>query len=516
MAERTSESSSESASFDLEKQQSNHHDRYQSSVSSELEESLKKYPVISNPQDFIVTLDGPDDPDLAVNWPLAKKLRNVAVMGSACLCAGFGSSIFSGAVPEVMVKFHVCRTVALLGISLYVLGFASGPVVWAPMCELFGRRRPMIIAVFIFCIFHIAVATAKDIQTVMICRFFCGFFGSSPITTVAGSFSDMFSARTRGLVIAVYSAIIFNGPLMSPIVGGFIGKSYLGWRWTSYITAIMGFTAFTSMIIFHRETYTRTITEIRASKVRVLTGNYCLHAKSEEEPLEFSYFFHKYFTFPLRLLIFEPILLVVSTYTAFVYGILYGLLEAYPVIFGESRKWRLGVESLPYLAIFVGVCIGCSSVALFQPYYFKKMDENKGRPVPEARLPSMMIGCIVFPIGIFWLAWTGNYPWIHWIVPTLAGSFIGFGIITIFQQTINYIIDCYSGCSASAIAANTLLRSSFGAAFPLFTTQMFNNLGIGWAGSLVGFVAVGLIPVPFMLFLYGPKLRQMSKHCLKD
>ncbi|EPX75141.1 spermidine family transporter [Schizosaccharomyces octosporus yFS286] len=507
----------EDEGFDLEKQNTRHtytHKQVGSDI--EFNDYLRQFPVVNNPEDFIVDLNGPNDPSLAQNWSLRIKLQNVAVMGCACLWVSFGSSSFSGAVPAVMMNYHVGRTVAILGISLYVMGFASGPLFWAPMSEAFGRRRPMIIAVFIFSIFQIAVATAKDIQTVMICRFFCGFFGSSPVTTVAGSFSDMFSARTRGLVIATYAAIIFNGPLVSPIVGGFIGKSYLGWRWISYITAIMGFFSLICMLIFHRETYTKTITEDRAKLVRKLTGNYCLHSKSEEETLALSYFVHKYLTLPLRLLLFEPILLLVSTYTAFVYGILYGLLEAYPVIFGEARGWSEGVMSLPYLAILVGVCIGSISVAFFQPYYFRQMEKKNGRPAPEARLPAMMLGCIVFPIGIFWLAWTGNYPKIHWIVPTISGSFVGFGIITIFQQSINYIVDCYMDISASAIAANTLFRSSFGAAFPLFTTQMFNNLGIGWAGSLVGFVAVALIPFPFFLFIYGSKIRSMSKLCLKD
>ncbi|EPY49499.1 spermidine family transporter [Schizosaccharomyces cryophilus OY26] len=508
LEKQSTQHSYEDAGTGLEKQNTRHtYDHRQVGSEADFNEYVKQYPVVNNPGDFIVTLNGPNDPDLAVNWRLATKLQNIAVMGCACLWVSFGSSSFSGAIPAVMVNYHVGKTVAILGISLYVLGFASGPLVWAPMSEAFGRRKPMIVAVLIFSIFQIAVATAKDIQTVMICRFFSGFFGSSPVTTVAGSFSDMFSARTRGLVIAAYAAIIFNGPLVSPIVGGFIGKSYLGWRWISYLTAILGFFSLICMLIFHRETYTKTITEERAKLVRKVTGNYCLHAKSEEEPLVLSYFIHKYLTLPLRLLLFEPILLIVSTYTAFVYGILYGLLEAYPVIFGEARGWSEGVMSLPYLAILVGVCIGSISVAFFQPYYFRQMEKNKGRPAPEARLPAMMLGCIVFPIGIFWLAWT---------VPTLSGSFVGFGIITIFQQSINYIVDCYSGVSASAIAANTLFRSSFGAAFPLFTTQMFNNLGIGWAGSLVGFVAVALIPFPFLLFFYGSKIRSMSKLCLKD
>jgi MFS transporter, DHA1 family, multidrug resistance protein len=89
------------------------------------------------------------------------------------------------------------------------------------------------------------------------------------------------------------------------------------------------------------------------------------------------------------------------------------------------------------------------------------------------------------------------------IVPTLSGLLTGAGIMTIFLQALNYLIDAYFVVAASAIAANTFLRSFFGAGFPLFATAMFNNLGVDWAGSLLGFLAVAFLPIPFFLYFWG-------------
>lgn len=130
----------------------------------------------------MVEFDGPDDPLHAQNWPLKKKLATAAILGFTTLTAAFGSSIFSAATRVVAHNYHVGTTVGVLGTSFYVLGFATGPILWAPFSELKGRRMPLLIASFAFSIFNIAVATAKDLQTVLICRFWAGFFGACPLT----------------------------------------------------------------------------------------------------------------------------------------------------------------------------------------------------------------------------------------------------------------------------------------------------------------------------------------------
>ena len=95
-----------------------------------------------------------------------------------------------------------------------------------------------------------------------------------------------------------------------------------------------------------------------------------------------------------------------------------------------------GVASLPLIGIMFGEFIGCAIVISMEPYYGRQVKRNGGRPVPEARLPAMIIGAAAFPIGLFWFAWAGNYPdRVHWIVPTLSGLFIGTGLITIFLQS---------------------------------------------------------------------------------
>ena len=120
-----------------------------------------------------------------------------------------------------------------------------------------------------------------------------------------------------------------------------------------------------------------------------------------------------------------------------------------------------------------------------------------------------MIASLALPIGLFWFAWT-NSPSIHWMVSIAAGIPFGFGMVLVFLCVFNYLIDAYTIFAASVLAANSLLRSLFGFAFPLFTTQMFENLGIHWASSVPAFLALACVPFPFILYKKGLSIR---KHC---
>jgi len=120
------------------------------------------------------------------------------------------------------------------------------------------------------------------------------------------------------------------------------------------------------------------------------------------------------------------------------------------------------------------------------------------------------VGSIVIPVGLFWFAWT-NSPSVHWIVSILAGVPFGFGMVLVFLSIMNYLIDAYTIFAASVLAANSVLRSCFGAAFPLFTTYMYNNLGIHWASTIPAFLALACVPFPFLFYKYGASIRERCK-----
>ncbi|KAG9248588.1 MFS multidrug transporter-like protein [Calycina marina] len=471
----------------------------------------KQYPPpLPNQEDYVVEFDGPDDPRHAQNWPLKKKLISAFVLGYTTLVSAFTSSIFSTATTQVAAQYGVSTEVGLLGLSFYVLGFALGPLFWAPLSELKGRKLPLVIGMFGFSIFQIGVGAAKDLQTILLCRLFGGMFGAAPLAIVGAVFSDMFDTRTRGLAITVFSMTVFSGPLMAPFIGGFLVTSSAGWRWTEWLTAIMGFVAFFGILFFYDETYPPIILISKAQELRRRTKNWGIHAKQEEIEVDFRELITKNFSRPMRILFTEPIVFLLSLYMAFIYGLLYLFLTAYPIVFQGVYGMSPGIGGLPYFGMIIGMIIAGIYVMLIQPSYNRKMVANNNVIVPEWRLPPVIYGGISFSIGLFWFGWSGYRADIHWIVPTLSGLLTGFGLLAIFLQSLNYLIDAYLMFAASAIAANTFLRSLAGAGFPMFSQYMFTALGINWSGTLLGCVAAVLVPIPILFYKYGAKIRQRS------
>lgn len=339
--------------------------------------------------------------------------------------------------------FNISLEVASLSSCLYIGGYASGPLIWAPFSEVKGRRPSIVFAMLGFGIFNTAVAVAKDVQTLMICRFFSGVFGSGPLAVVAAIFSDIYDSRGRGFAIAVFSMTVFLGPLIAPFIGGFINMSYLGWRWTAYIPAIMGYISFILNVIFLEESYAPVILAKKAAAERRYKKNWGIHAKHEEIDVSFRALLINNFSRPLWLLFKEPLILAVTIYLSFIYGLLYCFLTAYPAIFQGVHHMNPGVAGLPLFGMVLGLILAGPYVFYYLRLYEANLKANRGIPVPEWRLPPAIVGGILFATGLFWFGWTGFTSSIPWIVPTLSGLFTGFGLLVIFIQLFNYLIDTY-------------------------------------------------------------------------
>lgn len=119
------------------------------------------------------------------NFPTWRKWVITMMLGQMTICVTFGSSVFSTATKQTGKKFGVSSEVMVLGVSLFVLGFAFGPIIFGPLSELYGRKRPLFVGMFVFAIFQIPVAVAQDLQTIFICRFFGGLFASAPLAIVS-------------------------------------------------------------------------------------------------------------------------------------------------------------------------------------------------------------------------------------------------------------------------------------------------------------------------------------------
>jgi len=423
----------------------------------------------------------------------------------------FGSSVYTPAFQEVAERFNVSNTAALLGVSLYVVGLGFGPMLAAPVSETYGRRIVYRVSLPISMLFTLGAGFSRSFASLLVCRFFAGFAGSPVLAVGAGTNADLFPPRYRAAATSCFLLAPFLGPALGPFLGGFAAQ-YKTWRWTQWITLFIAVGVYLISLPMG-ETYKKAILEKRAKKLG-------LEPPKKVGPSGFAavkFLFTVTLLRPVHMLFFEPIVGFLSLYNAFTFSILFAFFEAFPIVFAGIYHFDTSQVGLAFLAVGLGVVLGVvSAIAcdriLYQKQHRKALSEGRTVVAPEHRLYAAMLGSLGIPIGLFWFAWTARSS-VHWIVPIIASVPFAWGNISIFISAALYLVDTYGSLNgASAVAANGLLRYGMSAAFPLFTVQMYHKMGIDWATSFLGFVSLAMLPIPWVLFVYGPKIRSKSHY----
>ncbi|KAI0976312.1 major facilitator superfamily transporter [Xylaria arbuscula] len=471
-----------------------------------------KYKGQGTPEDPYVVDFLPDDKRNPFLFPAWYKWTITAFKATAVLAVAFVSTAYSAAVGEIIDEFHIkSPELAISGISLFVLGFAVGPVFWAPLGEMYGRQITFFISYAALTALNAGTAAANSISSIAVLRFLAGAFGSSPLTNSGGVIADMFDAKERGFAGALFAMAPFLGPAIGPIAGGFLGQA-AGWRWVEGLMAAFTGVLWIAVALYVPETYAPVLLRKRAIALGKITGHSYISKLEVGRPKKTTaQTFTVAFVRPWVLLFREPIVTLLSLYLAVIYGTLYLMFAAFPIIFDEMRNWSEGISGLAFLGIAVGTVIAVGCFGFDQVRYRKICEANGGAPVPEARLPLALVGSVLLPIGLFIFAWTNGTNF-HWIVPIIASGIFGAGLVAVFLSSQNYLIDSYTIFAASVIAGSSILRSLFGAAFPLFTTPLYNALGIHWGSSIPAFLSVVFLPFPFLFMKYGARIRAKCKY----
>ncbi|GAB7354439.1 hypothetical protein MBLNU459_g4928t1 [Dothideomycetes sp. NU459] len=451
----------------------------------------------------------PGDIENPKNWSAARRWYISVVSVLLVVNATFASSSPSGTLDGIAKDLHVSVEAAGLVITLFLLGYCAGPLVFAPLSEFYGRRWVFYITFTLYVIFNFLCAFAPNFGALLAGRFLTGVFASAPLSNAPGVLADIWGPVDRGNAMALFSMMTFVGPALGPVISGFLELKE-DWRWCFYVLLWLG--AFTEVTMFTiPETLPAIVMLNKARRIRAkkIPGFEDVQAPVEVTDRRLSTMYRVALTRPWKILV-DPISFAVAVYLSVVYCLLYMLFTIYPIVFQQKRQWNSGVGELPLIGYAIGAFIGGSIIFAVSARDRKRMEAgHKG--VPEDRLPVAMIGGVLFPITMFWFAWTAEYDSVPWIVPTIAGTFLSASILLIFVAYLNYLTDTYLMFAASALAANTVARSACGAAAPLFTQYMFDALGVGGGGSLIAGVACLLAPIPFVFYKYGGPIRERSK-----
>lgn len=379
-----------------------------------------------------------------------------------------------------------------------------------------GRNPIYVGTIFAFVLLNLGIVYAKNFSMLLVFRFLTGLVGSPALATGGASLADMYIPRKQIYGIGVWGIAAVFGPALGPVVGGFAAESK-GWKWT--IWELMWLSGACAIFLFFLlpETSSSNILYRRAERLRKATGDSSLKCQAEIEAQDMTgkEIALMVLVRPFTLTFMEPICFSLNVYLALIYGLLYLWFESFPLVFIGVYNFTPGLNGLAFVGILIGAL---TSMVPFFYYHYKYIEPQysaSGTLRPELRLQPALVGCFLIPICMFWFGWSAR-PSVHWIMPIIGSMFFASGAFLLFMAVLSYLGDSYPKYFASVLAGNDLIRSSFGAAFPLFANAMYKKLGIGWASSLLSFLAIAFIPIPFVLYQYGKKIRLASKAARHD
>lgn len=465
------------------------------------------------PSDIVTVSFEESDPLNPQNWSFARKWTTIGIVGTTGFAVGWASSIDSAVTKQAMKEFGVSEVTESLATGLFLIAFGVGSLVSGPLSETVGRNPTYLITLTLFMIFVMASALSPNIGAQLAFRFIAGFCGCTPLTTFGGSMADMFDPLARTYVFPVCASLSFLGPFLAPLVGSFIGQSGIDWRWTEWTTLILTGVITISVALFVPETYGPIILAWKAKSLREVTGDTRYRAEIELRQISFPKKLLRNACRPFEMFFKEIMVTLFSLYLAIVYVVLFGFLVGYNFIFGDTYELSQGQVGLTFLGMNIGFLVAFAIVPAIYWHYSRKVRQAERLRMnldPEQRLWFAMLGAPWLPISIFWMGWTA-YPSIP-IWSALAGSItFGFAVQGIFISTYQYLIDTYEKYAASALVIATLLRYICAGFMQVVSIPMFENLGVHWSLTLLGCLSVIMTPVPYIFYIYGPRIRAKSE-----
>jgi multidrug resistance protein len=361
-----------------------------------------------------------NDPENPKNWSKAFKWYCTMVVALTCFVVAFASSVVTADLEGPQDRFNVSHEVTLLTITVFVVGFGVGPLAFAPVSELYGRRPVYIITLGIAVIFVIPCAVSQNIGTLIACRLIDGIAFSAPMTLVGGTLADLWKNEERAVPMAAFSAAPFLGPALGPLIGGYLADA-AGWRWLYWIQLVLSGVCWLLLTFTVPETYAPALLMARAEKLRKQTEDASYVTEQELNARPISQQLRIFLLRPLQLLFLEPIVLFIALYMSVLYGLLYMFFIAYPIVYQGGKGWGRGSTGLMFIPLALGVVCSALCAPLVNKHYLRLCARApNGTPPAEARLIPMMFSCWAIPVGLFIFAWT-SYPNVSYWGPMMGG-----------------------------------------------------------------------------------------------
>ncbi|KAL5417234.1 hypothetical protein PMIN04_007817 [Paraphaeosphaeria minitans] len=455
----------------------------------------------------------PMDRDNPQNWSTMKK---ALVFFQICLLTFSvysASAIITPAEGIFEEQWGTSGQVSALVLSMYVLGYGLGPLIFSPMSEMpmVGRNLPYMISFAIFIIMTAIGSGVSNFPGIVVIRFIQGFFGGPVLSTGAASASDIYPFNKIPYALSFWSFFAYAGPALGPVLSGF-AIPLNNWRWGFWETLILSGFAFLLLFFFLPETNADYILAQRAKRLRKKTGDSNLLSRSESRSGNKNWvkltIYH--LTMPFRITVLDPSVGFINLYTALVYGVYYSFFESFPLVYMGTYGFSIGIMGAVFICVIIGAAIGLATYVLLVYFIYEPYTMSKGIGSPEFRLVPGLFAAALAPAGMFIFGYASKRD-ITWVAPTIGIALYAGTSFVLINCIFVYLPISYPRYAASIFAANGFLRSAMACGAIHFSQPLFHNLGVGNGCAILGSVAAACAAAFVGLWYYGPSLRARSK-----
>ncbi|KAK1992254.1 MFS general substrate transporter [Colletotrichum falcatum] len=473
--------------------------------------SAKRSNVPDKESRHVVNWHVPHDPENPLDWTTKSRWVQIVLVSILTLQASMASSMPGLAVADALEEYTPSKAVLTsLVVTIFNLGSVFGTLLASPLSELYGRYPVYSISNILFLACNAACAVSPNTSVLLVFRFMSGCTGAVPFAIGSSTITDVAQLPWRSQAVFANSFALLLGSVLGPTLGGFLAQ-YLGWRWIFWSLCLLAATTSVSLLLFLRETSTRTILEKRAKKIRETTGDPGYFSAMDISGVSPGKAFSEAVKKPFRLFILHPIVFAFSMYFAVVYGILYLFLTTYPIVFNSRYNLSAGSSGLAVLGIGTGLIAGALLDMFWSDRIAASLLLKRGTRTPELRLTLMAYSAPLIPTGILLYGWTVEKT-IFWLVPMTGTVLFGVGIMLLFAPAISYLGEAFPSHSASARTALIMLSGIFGALLPIIGPSMYSSLSLGWGNTVIAGSAVVVAPIPWLILKKGQVIREKYLH----
>ncbi|KAL6796822.1 major facilitator superfamily domain-containing protein [Trichoderma sp. SZMC 28012] len=473
---------------------------------AEIEPQLRRLELLK--QQYGSTWDSPDDPNDPYNWPSTRKVLTGIIFSMSQLITLMTASIISAALNDISSDLHIGMSSAQMIFSTYFLGIAFGPFVVAAISEMHGRKWIWVAGNTWYILWNAISPVGKSVNVMILSRLMAGFGACAGVTLTGPTMADMYGKRERGKAASIAALLPSLGPALGPIVGGVVTQ-LIEWPWIFHIMSIVTSVVTLVGIFYIKESYTPALLR-RKARGKPVTPR---EALTKSFWSEFSKRLGLGIWRPVRLLLTRPIIQLIAFVMALSFAIYTLLLGTYATMFMDRYGQTPSISALHYIAIAVAMTFAAQVGGRVMDLVYRRLSDrrNKGQGKPEFRVPYLVSGIVLLPIGLVMYGWAAERR-VAWPVVDIGAVIFSLGTVIVPQTLLAYQLDEFVEHGASASAATRVLAYILGFAFPTFAPKLYSTFGYGWGNSMMALIwVVFCFPLPVVLWLWGEKIRRWGR-----